>query len=47
MPPPAARQGTGAPRRGRAWLALDSEAGPMDDVLGHAITYRIAVGPRT
>lgn len=49
----AARIGKALERRGvverdieRAWLALDSEAGPMDDVLGHSITYRIAVGPR-
>lgn len=27
-----------------AWLAAD--AGPLDDLLGHSITYRIAVGPR-
>jgi hypothetical protein len=24
----------------------DGEAGPMDQLLGHSITYRIAVGPR-
>jgi hypothetical protein len=29
-----------------AWLCADSEAGPLDDVIGHSITYRIAVGPR-
>lgn len=29
-----------------AWLSLDGEAGALDDVLGHSITYRIAVGPR-
>jgi len=29
-----------------AWLATDTEAGPLDDLLGHSITYRIAVGPR-
>ena len=29
-----------------AWLAADTEAGPLDDLLGHSITYRIAVGPR-
>jgi hypothetical protein len=29
-----------------AWLASDSEAGPLDDLIGHSITYRIAVGPR-
>jgi len=30
-----------------AWLAGDFEAGPLDDLIGHSITYRIAVGPRT
>jgi hypothetical protein len=29
-----------------AWLASDNEAGPLDDLIGHSITYRIAVGPR-
>jgi len=29
-----------------AWLAADTEADPRDDLLGHSITYRIAVGPR-
>jgi hypothetical protein len=29
-----------------AWLAADTEAGPLDDLLGHSITCRIAVGPR-
>jgi ribosomal protein S27E len=29
-----------------AWLAADAEAGPLDDLIGHSITYRIAVGPR-
>ena len=29
-----------------AWLSADTEAGPLDDLLGHSITYRIAVGPR-
>jgi hypothetical protein len=29
-----------------AWLAADTEAGPLDDPIGHSITYRIAVGPR-
>ena len=29
-----------------AWLAGDSEGGPLDDLLGCSITYRIAVGPR-
>jgi hypothetical protein len=27
-------------------LAADTEAGPLDDLLGHSITYRIVVGPR-
>ena len=29
-----------------AWLASDGEAGPLDDLIGDSITYRIAVGPR-
>ena len=29
-----------------AWLAGDGEGGPLDDLLGSSITYRIAVGPR-
>jgi hypothetical protein len=30
-----------------AWLAADATgSGPLDDLLGHSITYRIAVGPR-
>src|ERR1700689_3680005 len=29
-----------------SWLATDTEAGPLDDLIGHSITYRIAVGPR-
>jgi hypothetical protein len=29
-----------------AWLANFTEAGPLDDLIGHSITYRIAVGPR-
>jgi hypothetical protein len=29
-----------------AWLAVDGEGGPLDDLIGHSITYRIAVGPR-
>jgi hypothetical protein len=29
-----------------AWLAAGAEPGPLDDVLGHSMTYRIAVGPR-
>lgn len=49
----AARIGRALERRGlverdleNAWLAADTEAGPLDDLLGHSITYRIAVGPR-
>ena len=31
-----------------AWLSGNgSEVGPLDDLIGHSITYRIAVGPRT
>jgi hypothetical protein len=30
----------------KAWLSADTEAGPLDDLLGHSITYPIAVGPR-
>jgi hypothetical protein len=29
-----------------AWMASDGEFGPLDDLIGHSITYRIAVGPR-
>ena len=29
-----------------AWLAMQGEGGPLDDLIGHSITYRIAVGPR-
>ncbi len=29
-----------------AWLTPDAEAGPLDDLIRHSITYRIAVGPR-
>jgi hypothetical protein len=29
-----------------AWLVGDGEGGPLDDLLGHSISYRIAVGPR-
>jgi hypothetical protein len=29
-----------------AWLNSGAESGPLDDLLGHSITYRIAVGPR-
>ena len=30
-----------------AWLATRGEGGPLDDLIGHSITYWIAVGPRT
>jgi Putative transposase len=49
----AARIGRALERRGlverdleSAWFAADTQAGPLDDLLGHSITYRIAVGPR-
>jgi hypothetical protein len=49
----AAHIGKALERRGlverdleNAWLATETEAGPLDDLLGHSITYRIAVGPR-
>jgi hypothetical protein len=49
----AARIGHALERRGlverdreNAWLSADTEAGPLDDLLGHSITYRIAMGPR-
>jgi hypothetical protein len=49
----AARIGDALERRGlverdleNAWLSADTEAGPLDDLLGHSITYRIAMGPR-
>lgn len=29
-----------------AWLAMQGEGGPLDDLIGPSITYRIAVGPR-
>jgi len=29
-----------------AWLSSVAEPGPLDDLIGHSITYRIAVGPR-
>ena len=29
-----------------AWLATDGRGGPLGDLIGHSITYRIAVGPR-
>ena len=49
----AARAGQALERRGlierdieNAWLADFTDAAPMDDLIGHSITYRIAVGPR-
>jgi hypothetical protein len=50
----AARLGRMLERRGlierdgeSAWLSGDpGEAGALDDLIGHSITYRIAVGPR-
>ncbi len=30
-----------------AWLATQGSEGPLDDLIGHSITYRVAVGPRT
>ena len=29
-----------------AWRAGDGPRGPLDDLIGHSITYRVAVGPR-
>jgi hypothetical protein len=29
-----------------AWLAMQGEGGALDDLIGHSITYRIAVGMR-
>jgi hypothetical protein len=29
-----------------AWLAMPEEGGPLDDLIGHSITYRVAVWPR-
>jgi hypothetical protein len=29
-----------------AWLAMQGEGGPLDDLIGHSIAYRIAVGPK-
>lgn len=29
-----------------AWLTASAEPGPLDDLIGHSITCRIAVGPR-
>ncbi len=49
----AARVGEALVRRGlierdieNAWLSSGAEPGPLDDMIGHSITYRIAVGPR-
>ena len=49
----AGRMGRLLERRGlverdmeNAWLATDGPGGPLDDLIGHSITYRIAVGPR-
>jgi hypothetical protein len=49
----AARVGQVLERRGfieleieNAWLSSGAEPGPLDDLLGHSITYRIAVGSR-
>jgi hypothetical protein len=49
----AGRIGRALERRGlverdleNSWLARDTAAGPLDDLLGRSITYRIAVGPR-
>jgi hypothetical protein len=49
----AARVGQVLERRGlierdieNAWRAAGAEPGPLDDLIGHSITYRIAVGPR-
>ena len=41
------RQGVLARDAESSYLELDSATGgPMDDLLGHSITYRVAVGPR-
>jgi hypothetical protein len=41
------RQGLLARDGESSHLELDPDAGgPMDDLLGHSITYRVAVGPR-
>ena len=29
-----------------AWLTADGSGGALHDLIGHSITYRIAVGPR-
>ena len=50
----ASRIGRALERRGlverdmeNAWLTREGEGGPLDDLLGSSITYRIAVGPRS
>jgi hypothetical protein len=49
----AARVGQVLEKRGlierdieNAWLGAGAEPGPPDDLIGHSIAYRIAVGPR-
>ena len=49
----AARVGQALEKRGlierdieNAWLSAGAEPGPLDDLIGHSITYRIATGPR-
>ncbi len=41
------RQGLLARDAEGSYLELDAACGPLDDLLGHSITYRVAVGPRT
>jgi hypothetical protein len=41
------RQGLLARDAESSYLELDAAAGgPLDDLIGHSITYRVAVGPR-
>jgi hypothetical protein len=41
------RQGLLARDAEESYLDLDPEAGgPLDDLIGHSITYRVAIGPR-
>jgi hypothetical protein len=40
------RQGVLARDAESSYLELDPAGGPMDDLLGHSITYPFAVGPR-
>ena len=49
----AARVGQALEKRGlierdieNAWLSAGAEPGPLDDLIEHSITYRIATGPR-